>query len=80
MILGVSCPPAIWIATSSEPNVNTRNDRVNVMTVWYSPVAPAGASAVSSQPSHLSRMRNSGDTASTSAMAIRGTVQSADLR
>ena len=36
MIRGVSWPPAIWIATSSEPNVNTRNDSVSVMTVWYS--------------------------------------------
>ena len=80
MILGVSCPPATWIATSSEPNVNTRNDSVSVMTVWYSPAAPAGAMSVSSQPSHASRMRSSGATANTIAMAMSGTVQSADLR
>ena len=34
MMRGVSWPPAIWIATSSEPNVNTTNDSVSVMVVW----------------------------------------------
>ena len=33
MIRGVSWPPAICMATSSEPNVKTRNDSVSVMTV-----------------------------------------------
>jgi hypothetical protein len=50
------------------------------MTVWYSPVAPAGASALSSHPSHASSMRKSGATANTIAIAMSGTVQSADLR
>jgi hypothetical protein len=31
MIRGVSCPPATWMATSSEPKVNTRNEIVSVM-------------------------------------------------
>ncbi len=30
MMRGVYWPPAIWMATSSEPNVNTRNDRFMV--------------------------------------------------
>ena len=33
MIRGVYCPPATWIATSSEPNVKTRNERFSVITV-----------------------------------------------
>jgi hypothetical protein len=64
----------------SEPNVNTRNERVSVITVWYNPVAPAGARAFNSQSSHASRRRRSGATANTTAIEMRGTVQSADLR
>ena len=80
MIRGVSWPPATWIATSSEPNVNTRNDRASVMTVWYSACAPDRASAVSSQSSQRSSQRRIGAMPNTNAMAMSGTVQSADLR
>ena len=33
MIRGVSWPPATWIATSSDPKVNTRNESVSVIVV-----------------------------------------------
>ena len=33
MIRGVYWPPATWMATSSEPNVNTRKERFSVITV-----------------------------------------------
>ena len=33
MMRGVSCPPAICTATSSEPKVKTRNDSVSEMMV-----------------------------------------------
>ena len=41
MIRGVYCPPATWIATSSEPNVKTRNERLIVTTVSSRDRAPA---------------------------------------
>ena len=41
MMRGVSWPLAIWIATSSEPNVKTTNESVSVMMVWNSVWAPA---------------------------------------
>ena len=41
MIRGVYCPPATWIATSSEPNVKTRKERFNVTTVSSMDRAPA---------------------------------------
>ncbi len=80
MIRGVSWPPATWIATRSEPNVNTRNDKVSVITVWYSAVAPVGSSPPSRQRSHSSNARSTGASSSTSAMATSGTVHNADLR
>lgn len=43
---GVSWPPAIWIATSSEPKVKTRKDSDSVMTAWYMVVAPVTDSPV----------------------------------
>ncbi len=46
---GVSWPPAIWMATSSEPKVKTRNDSDSVMTVWYIVVAPDTPSPVTFQ-------------------------------
>ena len=33
MMRGVYWPPATWIATSSEPNVKTMNERLSVMKV-----------------------------------------------
>ena len=80
MIRGVSWPPATWIATSSEPNVNTRNDKVNVITVWYSAVAPAGSSPPRRQRSQASNARSAGASSNSSAMATSGTVHNADLR
>jgi len=41
MIGGVYCPPATWIATSSEPHVKTSNERFNVITVSSNDRAPA---------------------------------------
>ena len=80
MIRGVSCPPATWIATSSEPNVNTRNDSVSVMTVWYNDCAPAGSNPTRRQRSQLSSPRSMGARSSTRTIAMIGTVHSADLR
>ena len=82
MILGVSCPPAIWIATSSEPNVNTRNDRrQRDDRLVQRPARRPAPVRVSCQPSHASRMRSERrHVANTIAIAMSGTVQSVDLR
>ena len=80
MIRGVNCPPAIWIATNSEPNVKTRNDSVSVITVWYSDWAPDMPKPVIRHASRLSRTRSTGATASTNKMERNGTIQRADLR
>ena len=59
MIRGVYCPPATWIATSSEPNVKTRNERFIVTTVSSMRPRPAMGrpknAAVSVEPSGLAR-------------------------
>ena len=44
MMRGVYCPPATWIATSSEPKVKTRNDRFIVMRVSSVDRAPVSDS------------------------------------
>ncbi len=80
MTRGVICPPATWIATSSEPNVNTRNASVSEMTVWSIACAPDTASPPNSHPSQASRWCRIGVTASSIAIATIGTVHSADLR
>ncbi len=49
MMRGVSCPLAIWIATSSEPKVNTTNVSVSVTMVWNRVRAPSTPSPVRSQ-------------------------------
>ena len=46
MMRGVYWPPATWIATSSEPNVKTRNERFIVMKVSSSVRAPVTDNAV----------------------------------
>ena len=45
MMRGVYWPPATWIATSNEPKVKTRNDRLSVMSVSSNDRAPASGSA-----------------------------------
>ena len=80
MIRGVSCPPAIWIATSSEPNVNTRNDSASVMIVWYIACAPETPSSAICHPSQASMRCTMGAVTSSIAIAMIGTVHSADLR
>jgi hypothetical protein len=80
MMRGVSCPLATWIATSSDPKVNTRKDSASVMTVPYIACAPDCASAPTCQSSHSSRRRMNGATRRTRTMAISGTDHNADLR
>ena len=50
MTRGVYWPLATWIATSSEPNVKTTNERVSVMTVLESALAPSIPRSNHAQP------------------------------
>jgi len=79
MIRGVSWALATWIATSSDPNVNTRNESASVTTVWNIACAPSSA-RIGFQLSQSSRMRSNGMVASTTTMAMNGTTHNADLR
>ena len=48
---GVYWPLATWMATSSEPNVKTTNERLSVMTVLASALAPSIPSSSPHRPS-----------------------------
>ena len=41
MMRGVYCPPATWMATSSEPKVNTMKERLKVSTALNIVLAPS---------------------------------------
>jgi hypothetical protein len=80
MILGVSWPPATWIATSNEPNVNTRNDK---RKRDHRLIQRRGARGPEpAQPPSQPRIERAqhGLSSRTSAMATSGTVHNADLR
>ena len=80
MMRGVSWTPATWIATSSDPNVNTTNESVSVIVVWYSACAPETDSPDKRHFSHASTTRSTGAKTSTARIESRGIVQSAERR
>ncbi len=80
MMRGVSCPLAIWIATSSDPNVKTTNESVSVMMDWNSVWAPATASPVRSHVTKRSSRCSNCMTAIASSTAMIGTTHRAERR
>jgi hypothetical protein len=54
---GVSWPPATWIATSNDPNVNTIKDKVIVVTVWSMACPPEAVKRRICHPSMASSAR-----------------------
>ena len=80
MMRGVSCPPAIWIATSREPNVNTTNVSVSVTSVWNRVWAPATRRPVRFHVTKRSSICSALMTTSASSTETIGTTQSAERR
>ena len=80
MMRGVSWPLAIWIATSSEPNVKTTNESVSVMSVWNRVWAPSTPSPVRSQVTKRSSRCSTRMSMSASSTDAIGATQSAERR
>src|SRR6187455_602089 len=79
MIRGVSCELATWIATSSEPKVNTTNDNAAVTMSSSVARAPVGDKSRKCQPSQGSIDRRILEVTRASGIVTMGTTHSDDL-